>query len=340
MRDISERKHVEQVLKNNDYLLRESQKVASLGWYILDLPLGHWESSEILDSLFGIDKDYITDINGWGQIIHPDDRAFMEDYFMNSVLKNRESFDKEYRIARINDQEARWVHGLGKLEFGDDGNPVRMLGTIQDITIRKEAEKELFKMSMAINNSSEAIFMTDLDGIITFVNPEFTNLYGYTSDEVVGKLTPRILKSGDVPIEMSALLWNTLLNKQSIPASEYINKRKNDKLIDIEGSANPIVDGADNIIGFLGIQRDITKRKRTEQIQSVLYNISNAVNTTDNLENLISTIRKELGIVIDTSNFYVALYDEVSDTKPGTIAGQQGNHHKIRKIGRSRKVWY
>ncbi len=189
-----------------------------------------------------------------------------------------------------------------------------ILGFARDITERKKAEEVLLKMNMAIDNSSEVILMTDKEGIITFVNPEFTKLYGFTAEEVVGKVTPRILKSGQVPPEITKQLWDALLNKQSIPSSEYVNRCKDNKLIDIEGSANPILDEKGDVIGFLGIQRDITKRKRTEHIQSVLYKISNAVNTTDNLENLISIIQKELELVIDTSNFYVALYDETTDT--------------------------
>lgn len=440
MRDVTKRNQIEKEIKQNDHLLRESQKVASLGSYILSIADNKWSSSEILDTLFGIDNKYNTDVEGWMKIVHPDDQAEMREYFLKSVLEDHGSFDKEYRIIRVNDQKQRWVHGLGELEYGEDGNPVKMIGTILDITDRKNAEKELqesefrfrtiieqatdalyiidfegaivevnhkacvnlgyskeelltmniasvdeqymyadyeyrdaimlklhkgenttvetthrrkdgtsfpvetslgiidiknkqyilgftrdisdrkkgeealLKMNMAINNSNEVVFMTDIDGIITFVNPEFTKMYGYTAKEVVGKVTPRIIKSGQVTKEMSEMLWNTLLRKESIPASQYVNKRKNNKLIDVEGSANPILDSDGAIIGFLGIQRDITKRKRSEQIQSVLYNISNAANTTGDLKNLISKIQEELGSVIDTSNFYVALYDEESKT--------------------------
>jgi PAS domain S-box-containing protein len=66
----------------------------------------------------------------------------------------------------------------------------------RDITERSQAKAELRKLSMAVNASNEVIFMTDLEGVIRSMNPAFTHLYGYAAAEVVGKTTPRILKSG------------------------------------------------------------------------------------------------------------------------------------------------
>ncbi|MBC8343110.1 MAG: PAS domain S-box protein, partial [Bacteroidetes bacterium] len=169
-------------------------------------------------------------------------------------------------------------------------------------------------MNLAINNANEVIFITNKEGIITFINPEFTKMYGYTAEEVVGKVTPRILKSGFYKKEETEYLWKTLLNKQSIPASQYVNKTKDGKLIEVDGSADPIIDDNGDIIGFLGIQRNNSSRKRNEQIQKVLYNISNAVITTDNLTELIKLIQKELATVIDTTNFYIALYEDETDS--------------------------
>ncbi len=116
----------------------------------------------------------------------------------------------------------------------------------------------------AVETSGEVIFLTDPQGIITFINPEFTRLYGYNAEEVVGKTTPRILKSGKMTPQQDEVFWKKLLSKE-IVSSEWVNRCKDGRLIYIEGSANPILDDLGNIIGFLAIQRDITRRKQAEE---------------------------------------------------------------------------
>jgi two-component system sensor histidine kinase UhpB len=124
----------------------------------------------------------------------------------------------------------------------------------------KHTQSELNLFRKAVEKSGEVIFLTDREGTITYINPEFTRLYGYSSEEVIGKSTPRILKSGSMTRLDYERFWETLLDRQ-IVRGEFINKCKDGSLVTVEGSANPILDENENIIGFLAIQRDITQRK-------------------------------------------------------------------------------
>lgn len=118
------------------------ERLAGFGHYVLDVRTGTWTSSEALDRIFGIGPDFRRDIEGWALLIHPDHRDEMTRYFAEEVVGRRQRFEKEYRIARHADGEERWVFGTGQLELDDDGNVVRMLGAIQDVTERKRAELE------------------------------------------------------------------------------------------------------------------------------------------------------------------------------------------------------
>lgn len=133
-----------------------------------------------------------------------------------------------------------------------------------DITERKLSEEALIKLNKAVEKSGEVIFITNLDGIFTYINPEFTRTYGYTNDEVIGKVTPRILKSGFTKKEEYETVWHNLLN-QKLVNKEIVNKTKDGRFISLDVSINPIVDDLGNSIGFLAIQRDITERKRAEE---------------------------------------------------------------------------
>jgi diguanylate cyclase (GGDEF)-like protein/PAS domain S-box-containing protein len=143
-----------------------------------------------------------------------------------------------------------------------DGEPA-MYVIFRDASERKRTENELHLLRVAVDASSEAIFLTDLEGTITFVNPEFTRLYGYRAGEVVGKTTPRVLKSGKMAPEDYRLYWQALLNKEAVKG-ELINRTKDGRSITVEGSANAVLDDRGAIVGFLAVQRDVSERKVME----------------------------------------------------------------------------
>ena len=129
---------------------------------------------------------------------------------------------------------------------------------------RKKPKNEWLSFRKAVEASGEVIFLTDREGVITYINPAFTKLYGYYAEEVVGKTTPRILKSGVMTEQDYEHFWETLLGAGVI-RGEFINKCKDGRLVTIEGSANPILDERGNISGFLAIQRDVTESKQARE---------------------------------------------------------------------------
>ncbi|MDA8328222.1 MAG: PAS domain-containing protein [Betaproteobacteria bacterium] len=135
--------HNELVLRNSEELLRETQIIAGLGTYVMDVATGLWKSSDVLDMLFGINETYQRTIEGWVKLVHPDDRTRLVDYLKKEVFEQCKAFDMEYRVIRYDDQAERWLHGVGKLEFDVQGRPSKMLCAVQDITEQREREAEL-----------------------------------------------------------------------------------------------------------------------------------------------------------------------------------------------------
>ncbi len=141
--DITEQRRANEALDKSTRLLMEAQKLARLGHYDFDARTGFWESSEVLDEIFGIDETYVKDVEGWLRVVHPEERDEMSRYLRETVLAGDQGFDREYRIIRISDQKERWVHGRGAVVLDDSGRALRMLGTIQDVSDRKSLEERL-----------------------------------------------------------------------------------------------------------------------------------------------------------------------------------------------------
>lgn len=155
IRDITDQKQHEEELKRakehaeeSEYFLQESQRVGKVGSYKVDFSTGLMISSSAIHTIFGTDESHDNTINGWLEIIHPDDKGKMIDYYREQVIGKQQPFDKEYRIIRKNNKKTRWVHGLGNLYFDSQGNLSHMLGTITDITERKLIEEERRMMNL------------------------------------------------------------------------------------------------------------------------------------------------------------------------------------------------
>jgi len=210
--DITERRKMEEALKQSEYFFKETQKAGFIGSYFCDFVKGIWDSSEVLDEIFGIDKDYFRSVPGWIDIIHPDDQEMMSKYLTEEVIGKHNKFNKEYRIIRKSDGAVRWVLGLGHVNLDKNDNAVTMIGTIQDITERKEAEDKLHKSEAKFSSIFSQMMemavlhkvVRDLSGnIIDYrileCNEAFTRITGITPAMAVGKLASEVYQVYPAP---------------------------------------------------------------------------------------------------------------------------------------------
>lgn len=140
VRDITERKQAEEKLKESERFLTESQAVSKIGSYVLDFNTGEWKSSHELNNIFGFTTNGKHTVDEWVSLVHPDHQKMMQEYFTREVIGKKQQFNKEYKIINKNTGKECWVHGIGDLDFDSTGAPVKMLGTIQNITERKKSE--------------------------------------------------------------------------------------------------------------------------------------------------------------------------------------------------------
>ena len=138
-----------------------------------------------------------------------------------------------------------------------------ILATVRDITTRKQAEAELRKLFLAVEQSPGSIVITDPKGTIEYVNARFTQITGYSKEEAIGK-NPRILKSGETKAADYAELWRTITSGRDWEG-EFRNRKKNGEFFWEHAKISPLIDAAGTITHFVAIKEDITARKQTEQ---------------------------------------------------------------------------
>jgi PAS domain S-box-containing protein len=182
---------------------------------------------------------------GMAGLIHPDDLNRVSDHYQRSIrLRQGEVIEIEYRMQRP-DGTWGWLRSQETpLVMASDGFPLQVLGMIQDASQHKQAE--LWEaLSFLIDHRPEMMTITNQAGVITYVNPAFEQITGYSAAEAIGQ-TPAILKSGQHGTAFYRQLWNTLQAGQVFEA-EFINRKKNGDLFCEEKIITPLKDGKGTI---------------------------------------------------------------------------------------------
>jgi len=178
--------------------------------------------------------------------------------------EKRSVYRFEHRLADGSTRNVETYNGLIEI----DGKQ-RIYSIIRDITEEVKAKRELKKFKLGIERSSNIVFITDKDGFIRYINPRFTEVYGYDKQDIEGQ-TPRILKSGKIDQKFYKKFWDDILSGNVIQG-ELINRTKDGTLIDIYSTSNPIIDDDGDLLGFIAIQEDITKKKQmTKRLEASL----------------------------------------------------------------------
>ena len=261
-------KNAKAALRETEYFLTKSQEVARLGFYQFEIAANRWKCTPVLDEIFGIDGAYPRTSDSWLQLVVPEEREEMRKLLLDYVLAGHERFERECRIKRPNDGQIRWVNGMGELEFDPQGRPVRMIGMIQDVTDRKQAERlrreaeGLYRT--VFQTSPDGIALLDLESRITFSSPKALEVMGFAAmDAVSGRPMTDFIAPEDHARVRAA--FERVQNGRYRSSSEYIVRRPDGSTFIGEFNAALLRDTEGRPKGVLVIMRDTTERKQAEQ---------------------------------------------------------------------------
>jgi PAS domain S-box-containing protein len=222
-----------------------------------------------IQSVFGYQKEEVGKTSKWWfDRIHPEDSIKMSVKLYSFIEQKTEKWQDEYRF-KCADGTYKYVFDRGFLVKDEDGNAIRMIGAIQDVTKQKEEEQRLKLLETVITQTKDAVIITESEKSnktipkIVFVNPAFTEMTGYQSQEVIGKTPIVFMGRKSVKNEITSL--SKALKGRAEFKFETLNQKKNGDGYWVSFSMIPITNQEGEHSHWISIQRDITEEKKQEK---------------------------------------------------------------------------
>ena len=304
VRDITERKKAELELSHERMLLRTLIDNLPVTIYVKDAECRKIIANKADLDLIGLTSEDVigkTDLetfnNKIGQRGYADDKKLIETGV--AVLNREEDFVDRNGIQR-------WLL-TSKIPLTDEnGKVLGLVGIGRDITTQKRDQENILKLSKGIEQNPSSIEITDINGIIEYVNPKLCETTGYSSEEIIGQHT-RILKSNEMSEEIYSDLWETI-SSGNVWKKELISRKKDGSLFWELVTLTTIKNDKGLTTNYIAIKEDISTRKTME---AELINAKEKAEESDKLKsaflaNMSHEIRTPLNCIIGFSELLAA----------------------------------
>ena len=264
-----EKREAELYLHRSELRLQKAQSIAHIGNWELDLSTKTmWGSDEAI-RIYGLDQDtHEIPYEIAKNIPFPIYRPILDEA-LDRLLKYNEPYDLEFKIKRLNDGAIRIVYSRAELVMEQEGEQVKVVGVIQDVTDRKQAEEALKQSELRFQQISEHsgnwIWEVDKNGLYTFSSPIVKKMLGYEPWEIIGKKYFYDLFIEQEREELKKAALNVFARKESFENFINSNIHKDGREVILSTSAIPMLDSNGSLIGYRGVDTDITERKKAEE---------------------------------------------------------------------------
>ena len=200
-------------------------------------------------------------VTSYADLIHPEDRQQVWQN-VQLALSEKRRFHLVYRIIHVSG-EVRWVWEQGCGIYTSQGDLLAVEGLVLDFTAQQQAEQQIRLQAMALVAADMGISISDQQNLVTWINPAFTRLTGYSAQDIIGN-SIEILRSGEHPDSLYEEL-NASIRAGHVWHGELINQRKDGSLYYEEQTITPVSNAQGEISHFIAVRQDITRRKKALQ---------------------------------------------------------------------------
>ncbi|MBF0470695.1 MAG: PAS domain S-box protein [Gammaproteobacteria bacterium] len=243
--------------------LNSALRFAKIGAWELEVTTETVSWDEQANQILRVDQRRVV-IDNLQQLIdyiYVSDRTLLEKR-LERAIREGEAFDMIFRIE-AEDGDLRWIHSRGNLLCTSDGQPLRLLGVVQDETARHHAEAALHYQNMLyrtlFDSMTDAIIHTDIDRHILTINSALTTIFGYTIEDLLGHTTSILYESREEYERQGRIRFNLSADEQLKP---YVvtYRRRDGTLFPGETTGRKLINQQGKVIGFIGVIHDISER--------------------------------------------------------------------------------
>jgi len=259
-RDITERKHAAERLKESEERFRSIAKVTADTIWDWDLKTDTIWWNEGLQKYFGYPPGEEPVRNLWQHRIHPDDRDEVFRRIQAAIDSGQSEWQGEYRFIR-KDGSVADVVARGLILRDDRGEPLRMVGGMNDITRNKEYEQRLAQQAALLDRSQDAILVRDMEHRIRYWNRSAERLYGYSAKEAIGQRADLLLHEQREVFETAM----QTVTERGEWSGEILQCRKDGTQIIVDAGWSLVSDENGQPSAILSVYTDITERIALEE---------------------------------------------------------------------------